>query len=311
MEEQSSQTMVNEGLINCGTLAAYDARTYQPAPSATLPPSVGAEYLPVSPAIQHQLSDLHMVFQQDKQLDHKRLQQQLQAFWSCKLTEIKQTSDFKNHNLPISRIKKIMKADMEVTRIAAETLVLFAKACEMFIQELTLRGCHHTEEVKRRMLQKNDISVALSRTEIYDFLVDINTQNKLKGEVMELSPPTFMQTMVPHWKTIGPLTKNEDKLKGSGMGLPKMTSMQYMVPQNLASPMLLVPPPTADNVTLCLHQQQWTTADPLFRTLQPATDKVTPSLHLQNVEPELEYMASSPRKTLHDQVGHTRCFFFF
>lgn len=47
--------------------------------------------------------------------------------------------DYKNSALPLARIKKIMKSDEDVRMIAAEAPVLFAKACEMFILELTLR----------------------------------------------------------------------------------------------------------------------------------------------------------------------------
>jgi nuclear transcription factor Y gamma len=37
--------------------------------------------------------------------------------------------------------------------ISAEAPILFAKACEMFIIELTIRAWVHTEESKRRTLQ--------------------------------------------------------------------------------------------------------------------------------------------------------------
>jgi len=57
--------------------------------------------------------------------------------------------------------------------ISAEAPVLFAKACEMFILELTLRSWNHSEENKRRTLQRNDIAAAITRTDIFDFLVDI------------------------------------------------------------------------------------------------------------------------------------------
>ena len=45
----------------------------------------------------------------------------------------------------ISRIKKIMKLDEDVKMISAEAPVLFAKATEMFIHELTMRAWIHTE----------------------------------------------------------------------------------------------------------------------------------------------------------------------
>ncbi len=90
-----------------------------------------------------------------------------------------QVNDFKNHQLPLARIKKIMKADEDVRMISAEAPVLFAKACEMFILELTLRSWIHTEENKRRTLQKNDIAAAITRTDIFDFLVDIVPRDEL------------------------------------------------------------------------------------------------------------------------------------
>lgn len=61
--------------------------------------------------------------------------------------------DFKTQSLPLARIKKIMKLDEEVKMISAEAPVLFAKAVEIFIHELTLRAWSHTEDNKRRTLQ--------------------------------------------------------------------------------------------------------------------------------------------------------------
>lgn len=92
-----------------------------------------------------------------------------------------------------------MKSDEDVRMISAEAPVLFAKvcaitpvdwtptwqyhlscctgackqACEMFILELTLRSWNHSEENKRRTLQRNDIAAAITRTDIFDFLVSM------------------------------------------------------------------------------------------------------------------------------------------
>ena len=41
----------------------------------------------------------------------------------------------------------------------------------MFILELTLRSWIHAEENKRRTLQRNDIAAAITKTDIFDFLV--------------------------------------------------------------------------------------------------------------------------------------------
>jgi histone H3/H4 len=68
--------------------------------------------------------------------------------------------DFHASELPLARIKKIMKLDDDVKMISAEVPVLFAKAAEIFIHELTLRAWLHTEESKRRTLQVGHASIA-------------------------------------------------------------------------------------------------------------------------------------------------------
>ncbi|KAL9667121.1 hypothetical protein QQ045_001470 [Rhodiola kirilowii] len=110
-------------------------------------------------------------------------QQQLQMFWTYQRQEIEQVNDFKNHQLPLARIKKIMKADEDVRMISAEAPILFSKACELFILELTIRSWLHAEENKRRTLQKNDIAAAITRTDIFDFLVDIVPKEEVGGMV--------------------------------------------------------------------------------------------------------------------------------
>ena len=66
-----------------------------------------------------------------------------------------------------------MKLDEDVKMISAEAPVLFAKATEMFIKELTMRSWIHTEDNKRRTLQRNDIAMAITkyviRSEIHTF----------------------------------------------------------------------------------------------------------------------------------------------
>lgn len=47
----------------------------------------------------------------------------------------------------------------------------------MFILELTLRSWNHSEENKRRTLQRNDIAAAITRTDIFDFLVSVCLQS--------------------------------------------------------------------------------------------------------------------------------------
>ena len=103
----------------------------------------------------------------------------LNGFWAEQFQQVQvlppsTEQDFKNHNdLPLARIKRIMKSDEDVRMISAEAPVLFAKACELFILELTLRSWNFSQHHKRRTLQKEDIREAIQRTDIFDFLVDV------------------------------------------------------------------------------------------------------------------------------------------
>ncbi|KAF6144861.1 hypothetical protein GIB67_001872 [Kingdonia uniflora] len=54
--------------------------------------------------------------------------------------------------------------------------IVFAKACEFFIQELTLRSWVYAVESKRKTLRRDDIANAISHEEILDFLLDVVPQ---------------------------------------------------------------------------------------------------------------------------------------
>ncbi|KAA8530602.1 hypothetical protein F0562_005311 [Nyssa sinensis] len=111
------------------------------------------------------------------------LKQNIELFWSQQMFEIHNTSDFRSqHRLPLARIKKIMKSDEQVKMISADTPILFSKACELFILELTLRAWLHTEESRRRTLQRCDIARAIRHDDLLDFLVDFVQLDEHKEE---------------------------------------------------------------------------------------------------------------------------------
>lgn len=64
--------------------------------------------------------------------------------------------------------------------ISAEAPVLFSKACELFILELTLRSWLYTKEKRRLTLQRNDIAGAVNRGDILYFLVTIVYRDDIK-----------------------------------------------------------------------------------------------------------------------------------
>ncbi|KAJ5936464.1 hypothetical protein N7454_005099 [Penicillium verhagenii] len=98
----------------------------------------------------------------------------LTTYWQHVINHLEgENHDYKIHQLPLARIKKVMKADPEVKMISAEAPILFAKGCDIFITELTMRAWIHAEDNKRRTLQRSDIAAALSKSDMFDFLIDI------------------------------------------------------------------------------------------------------------------------------------------
>ncbi|PSS09801.1 Nuclear transcription factor Y subunit C-3 like [Actinidia chinensis var. chinensis] len=94
------------------------------------------------------------------------------------------------HLLPLARIKKIMKKSSDdVKMISGEAPIVFAKACELFIEELTKSSWTMTLQAKRRTLQKEDVASAVAATDVFDFLVnlvsDSNTAAEDNSETME------------------------------------------------------------------------------------------------------------------------------
>ena len=67
-----------------------------------------------------------------------------------------------------------MKSDQDVRMISAETPVIFARACEMFIMDITIRSIPYAEYDNDRMvLTKKSILDTIKNTDIFDFLMEI------------------------------------------------------------------------------------------------------------------------------------------
>lgn len=81
--------------------------------------------------------------------------------------------------------------------ISAEAPILFAKAAELFIMELTLRAWIHTEDNKRRTLQRNDIAMAISKFDMFDFLIDIVPREEQKPP-QQTSSSQVSQSVIRH-----------------------------------------------------------------------------------------------------------------
>jgi histone H3/H4 len=98
----------------------------------------------------------------------------LHSFWQRQVDAAEQEiPDYRHPPLPLARIKKVMKSDPDVKMIAADAPILFCKACEIFIAEITARAFIVADSNKRRTLSRADIAKALSKSDQFDFLIDI------------------------------------------------------------------------------------------------------------------------------------------
>jgi nuclear transcription factor Y gamma len=170
------------------------------------------------------------------------LETKLKQFWEEMMEDVKESglevSDFKTQQLPLARIKKIMKSDEDVRMISAEAPVLFAKACEFFILEMTLRAWQVAEENNRRTLTRQDISAAVNRTEVWDFLADIvptdgqegdgqgNVSNRMQQQQQMAESYPFMIAGPPAFVGGMPM------MYPSGAGMPPQMFMQQQQQSN-------------------------------------------------------------------------------
>jgi histone H3/H4 len=129
------------------------------------------------------------------------LEAQLDAFWKTQHDEQvtlhssgPKKPDFKTiADLPLSRVKRVMKADGDVRMISAEAPVVFARACQMFILDLTLRGWFEANEKDRRTIQREDIHDAIVKADVFDFLVDV-----VNGVLEQEKEEMRHRRLIPH-----------------------------------------------------------------------------------------------------------------
>lgn len=164
----------------------------------------------------------------------------LNTYWQNQVTKLEtEDHDYKIHQLPLARIKKVMKADPEVKMISAEAPILFAKGCDIFITELTMRAWIHAEENKRRTLQRSDIASALAKSDMFDFLIDIvpredaTPQHKRRPEFTATGQYTVPDTQAANAvnSVMGQQTPAPQEQSHS-MGTTDFTAMSQHVPQD-------------------------------------------------------------------------------
>ncbi|XP_051140654.1 nuclear transcription factor Y subunit C-2-like [Andrographis paniculata] len=130
-----------------------------------------------------------------------QLKENIEAFWKDQSTEISEASDMHTHSVSLARMKKIIKFDKEVKMVTADTPVIFAKACELFIMELTLRAWMRAQESNSETIHRNHVANAVRDEELLLFLKDIVplAPNREEPAYAPISnPPSLMSVPFGH-----------------------------------------------------------------------------------------------------------------
>lgn len=200
----------------------------------------------------------------------------LSTYWSSQLHTLENSPhDYKSQQLPLARIKKVMKADPEVKMISAEAPILFAKGCDIFITELTMRAWIHAEENKRRTLQRSDIASALGKSDMFDFLIDI-----VPREDAQANASTGSHAKRPSTNA-GTGSGGAGGLPPNSAGLPPQQHQQQQQPSQI--------PPGPSSATMPQHPQQQQHAP------QPGVDYATgyPPGHPALQQTEADFRAAA------------------
>jgi len=158
---------------------------------------------------------------------------QLRNFWSTQTEKIRQmrAEDFRHPLLPLARIKKIMKLDEDVGMISSEAPVVLSKACEVFIEELTLRAWLHVEENKRRTLQRNDVATAVSKCDQFDFLIDIVPRDETKPKTANRNTPRSVSEVQYYVQNSGGSGVSVQDPQSQSVGQIQMSTVPIMTAQ--------------------------------------------------------------------------------
>merc|ERR1719288_621339 len=172
-----------------------------------------------------------------------------------------------------------MKLDEDVKMISAEAPVLFAKAAEMFIHELTMRAWIHTEDNKRRTLQRNDIAMAITKYDQFDFLIDIVPRDDIKPTTKrEESSVRMVPDQVSYYFQLA--QQHQQQLQQNS-GSPTQAQQPQSQPQPQQQAQVVQSGASGGVQTITVNQQQ-----PQVIQLQPQQQQPQPQQQQQQAQPQ-------------------------
>ncbi|KAI9143149.1 histone-fold-containing protein [Paraphysoderma sedebokerense] len=74
--------------------------------------------------------------------------------------------------VPISKVKKIMKEDKDVSIVSGDAVFLVAASTEIMIEQLMQKAYEYTRRDNRKTLQYKDIANAVKNVDGLEFLMD-------------------------------------------------------------------------------------------------------------------------------------------
>ncbi|KAM4704910.1 chromatin accessibility complex protein 1 [Rhinophrynus dorsalis] len=95
-------------------------------------------------------------------------------------------SESRSVSLPLTRIKLIMKSSPDVSSINQDSLMLTAKATELFVKFLASYAYKHGSGKDTKTLTYDDLADAADESETFQFLSDILPKKILASEYLEL-----------------------------------------------------------------------------------------------------------------------------
>jgi len=100
-------------------------------------------------------------------------QQMIEEFWMRKQEEIEAIEDFGERTIPMTCLKKVICAEKGKMMMTSDTPTFLTKACEIFVQELSVRSWVCASSHNRSTILDSDIAEAIASIESYDFLNDV------------------------------------------------------------------------------------------------------------------------------------------
>lgn len=79
-------------------------------------------------------------------------------------------SETRLFQLPLTRVRNIMKLDPDLNIASNEAVFLVTRACEMFIQSLGVEAYTYTAQAKKKTIQKRDLDLAIAAVDSLMFL---------------------------------------------------------------------------------------------------------------------------------------------